>query len=277
MSDSEHARGGPHDAEFPEIDELLRGANPNPDRRNCPPQERLIALARARGSISDPFYKHLLTCSDCYREWQELRRRGVGAGSAGASGDLQPVPGSRSASTVVSAEASRSSGAERGRPPRRWPWWAIAVAAAIVAAVGTLSWLPPQFHRSSVEDAGARSSLTGSVEARRAQLDLRPFRVERREVPEETKSQPLVLTSSRLELTIILPDFSEPGRYDVKVIDHELKAHSSVTGDAVIQNERTQLTVALDLQSVPVGPCQLAIRHSPGEWRMYPAVIKSPL
>lgn len=56
-----------------EIDELLGGANPNPDRVGCPPRETLIELARRARPISDPWYEHLVKCSPCYREVRALQ------------------------------------------------------------------------------------------------------------------------------------------------------------------------------------------------------------
>ena len=77
MSNQDHPQGDSQDARFPEIDELLRNANPNPQRIGCPPADRLVELAQRRGAISDPVYQHLLRCNECYAEWQELRDPGA--------------------------------------------------------------------------------------------------------------------------------------------------------------------------------------------------------
>lgn len=62
---------------YREADELFRNANPNPDRRGCPPREVLGELARHERPIGDPWFDHLGECSECYREFQELRARTV--------------------------------------------------------------------------------------------------------------------------------------------------------------------------------------------------------
>lgn len=64
------------DAKFgDDIDEVLGGANPNPERVGCPPREVLIDLARRRQPLGAPAYEHLLKCSPCYREFRSLQRR----------------------------------------------------------------------------------------------------------------------------------------------------------------------------------------------------------
>jgi hypothetical protein len=40
----------------------------NPDRRGCPSQQILRALATRSRPIGDPWYEHLRSCSNCYRE-----------------------------------------------------------------------------------------------------------------------------------------------------------------------------------------------------------------
>jgi hypothetical protein len=56
-----------------EIDRLFEGANPNPDRRDCPSAEVIWSLARKQAPIGDPAYEHLTRCSPCYRDFRELQ------------------------------------------------------------------------------------------------------------------------------------------------------------------------------------------------------------
>ena len=86
-----------------EIDEVLRGANPNPARVGCPPRDVLVALSRRAKPIGDPAYHHLLECSPCYAEVRDMQR-----------------------ADVLSAYS---------RARSRW-WMAVLAAAAVVAAVG---------------------------------------------------------------------------------------------------------------------------------------------
>ena len=56
-----------------EIDEVLRGANPNPTRQGCPPHNVLVDLSRRAKPIGDPAYEHLLECSPCYGEVRDMQ------------------------------------------------------------------------------------------------------------------------------------------------------------------------------------------------------------
>lgn len=232
---TQNPRGEPHDADSSlddAVDKLFGGANPNPARVGCPPRQRLEQLARQRGTINDPFYEHLGHCSECYREWQAARR---------------------------------TLGQSHGRP--RW-WWMAAAAAVIMAVVGAV-WALRQL--GSLPGGAERPRQEAPLEAR-AQLDLRPYRVERRDAP-EAATRPLALQRGRVGVTIILPVGSDPGRYDIKVIDRELGTHASTTAEAVIRNHVTQLTTTLDLRSVASGSCQLALRREGESWRLYPAEL----
>lgn len=86
-----------------EIDEVLRGANPNPARVGCPPRDVLVALSRRAKPIGDPAYHHLLECSPCYAEVRDMQRADV----------------------LAAYSRARS----------RW-WMPVLAAAVVVAAVG---------------------------------------------------------------------------------------------------------------------------------------------
>jgi hypothetical protein len=86
-----------------ELDDVLRGANPNPTREGCLPREVLVALSRRDRSIDDPAWEHLLECSPCYCEVRDMQL----------------------AHLVALHE----------RPTRRW-WIGAAAAAALVVALG---------------------------------------------------------------------------------------------------------------------------------------------
>ncbi len=57
-----------------ELDQVLRGANPNPTRVGCPAHDVLVALSRRERAIEDPAYEHLLECSPCYVEVRDMQR-----------------------------------------------------------------------------------------------------------------------------------------------------------------------------------------------------------
>lgn len=86
-----------------ELDEVFRGANPNPTRQGCLPREVLVALSTRARPIDDPVWEHLLECSPCYCEVRDMQREHVLAA--------------------------------RERSTRRW-WIGAAAAAVLIVVVG---------------------------------------------------------------------------------------------------------------------------------------------
>ena len=220
-----------------DIDEVFSRANPNPDRIGCPPRDTLVRLARRQQPIGDPAYEHLAKCSPCYREFRELQ-------------ETAPV------STTVSRGTSRA-------------WMAAAaVAALVVVAFGTW-WLTRGESNSGTPQLASAPATT----SQRAELDLRKFAVLRSEQGAE-RQEPVVVPTGVVELTLLLPVGSEPGPYDIQVLDADLKSLSTAHSVAEIQNFITTLRATLDLRTVPPGAYQLAVRRQGDDWRMFPARIK---
>jgi hypothetical protein len=207
-----------------EIDEVLGGANPNPQRVGCPPRDVLSALAHRRRPIGDPAYEHLAKCSPCYREFRALQQ-GAAAISAGGA--------------------------------RRRRWWAAAAAAAVLLTAGT--WFV-------LSRAGGRTSAPAEVSA---QIDLRKYPVERSQEP-QAEPEALTLTRGRLNVTILLPVGSEPGEYEIRVLDSDLRQRASAVGTAAIRNYVTTLQTPIDLTGLPPGAYRLAVRRQGEEWRLFP-------
>jgi hypothetical protein len=90
-----------------ELDEVLRGANPNPTRQGCPTHDVLVALSRRERPIDDPAYEHLLECSPCYVEARDMQQAHVMA--------------------------------SHNRPSRHW--WIGAAAAAVLVVTAGVWWL----------------------------------------------------------------------------------------------------------------------------------------
>jgi hypothetical protein len=234
-----HAPQGPDHDDLPvrdEIDEVLSRANPNPNRAGCPPRDALIALARRAQPINDPAYEHLVKCSPCYREFRALQEAGTSA---------RPV-----------AAARRSSA------------WMLGAAAVLLVALTGVWWLTRG--ERSVQDA-AVASLANTTPAQ-AQLDLRRFAVLRSEQT-TAETAAVQLPAKVVDVTLLLPVGSEPGRYDVQLLDGELRSKSEATGTAVIDNFVTTLNVRLNLQALAPGAYQLAIRRQGDSWRMFPATV----
>ncbi len=56
------------------IKDFLRESFPNPERKGCPEEDVLQALAEDRIAPNDPALLHVGSCSECYREYLHLRR-----------------------------------------------------------------------------------------------------------------------------------------------------------------------------------------------------------
>ena len=54
--------------------DFLQELFPNPERKGCPDEDVLQALAEDRIAPNDPALLHVGSCSECYREYLHLRR-----------------------------------------------------------------------------------------------------------------------------------------------------------------------------------------------------------
>jgi hypothetical protein len=143
---------------------------------------------------------------------------------------------------------------------RRILAWASA-AAVVVLFAGAAVWF------AFVKGNG----LGQSMEFRTA-LDLRPYALMRGET-QGTREQ-LVIPRGRVMLTMLLPVGSEPGPYEVQILDSDLTSKASATGVADIRDHVTTLQATLDLASLPAGTYQLGVRRSGEDWQLFPAQVK---
>ena len=54
--------------------DFLQESFPNPERKGCPNEDVLQALAEGHIAPDDPALLHVGSCSECYREYLHLRR-----------------------------------------------------------------------------------------------------------------------------------------------------------------------------------------------------------
>ena len=217
-----------------DIDEVFSRANPNPDRVGCPPRETLARLAQRQQPIADPAYEHLAKCSPCFREFRALQE------------GLAHVP--------ARAEGRR--------------WLLAGVAASIALALSAGWWLIAR--QASVPESQT-TSVAPSVQLR-AEVDLRRFAVLRSEQT-QGEVEPVSLPRGSADLVILLPTGSEPGPYDVQLLDGDLRSRADAKGTAAIEDFVTTLRVRMDLGQLAVGRYQLAVRREGDSWRMFPAVV----
>jgi hypothetical protein len=149
-------------------------------------------------------------------------------------------------------------------PIRSWSRVWVPAAAVLVLVVGLVAvWL--------TRGRGVPSSTSADAPVS-AKLDLRRFSALRSTEPGET---PAAVTLPRrvVDLTLLLPVGSEPGPYDVQLLDTELTSRASAHTAAEVRDFVTTLSLTLDLRSLPPGTYQLAVRRQGDDWRMFPAVI----
>jgi hypothetical protein len=214
-----------------ELDEVLRGAHPNPTREGCPPHDVLVTLSRRERPIDDPAWEHLLDCSPCYAEVRDMQR----------------------AHLIATSDAAR----------RRW-LLAVAAAAVLVVAAGVW-WI--------VAGGGTPAIVPSSSTPLQVTLDLRPYSVTR---SAETPDSPPVLELPRgvVELTLLLPVGSEPGLYDVQLLDAGRRSVAAARGEATILEFVTTVSLTVDLLDLATGDYELAVRREGDGWRTFPVGVQ---
>jgi hypothetical protein len=219
-----------------EIDLLFGRANPNPSREGCPPSEVLLALSRRERPMEDPAYEHLAKCSPCFREFRAFQQ----------------------ADGVTRAITARS----------RLRWTVAAAAVILLAVIGAWS-----ARRRSSETIVPGPAVAGVTAEQTARLDLRPYAATRSD-ERRAEPDPLVVPRGRVSATILLPVGSEPGEYEVRVLDGNLESRASAKTTATIRNFVTTLEAKIDVGSLPPGGYRLAVRRQGGEWQMFPAQVR---
>lgn len=152
----------------------------------------------------------------------------------------------------------------RQRQRQRFVMLARSAAVAVVLLAAAVGWV---FVRgsSAVQRPNAREL--------HSELDLRPYTLTRG-APSADRQLPLLLPRARTRLTIFLPTGSEPGRYDVQVVNVRGVSEASTAGEASMQNQVTTLQTMLDLRGLTSGAYELKIRRIGQAWQQFPARVE---
>jgi hypothetical protein len=224
---------------FEELQDIVQQAIlrefPNPERKGCPGPASLRELANRPRPTRDVAWEHVTHCSPCYREFLDLR-------------------------TQVQVQLERR---RRAFLRRR----VVIAAVVVVLAGGAIA-----TYEISQRGALRNPPVAGPYES--ASLDLKDRSLTRSVEKQAPKTQPLILPAKRLDLSIFLPIGSEPGRYDVQLLQKIDEPLLSVSGEATVQNGTTILRARLDLTGKPAGSFLVGLRQPPADWTYYPVSIQ---
>jgi hypothetical protein len=152
-------------------------------------------------------------------------------------------------------EMGRGRAIEPVRAPKRS--FGLVAAAVLVLGIGLGLWM-------LTRGPGTPTSITG---------DLRQYALLRSDRPQP--SEPAFdLPPGLVQLTLVLPNGSEPGAYDIEVRGAGGRAVATGSGHATLQDFITRLESRIDLRSAPRGPSQLAIRRTGEDWQLFPVQIQ---
>jgi hypothetical protein len=133
----------------------------------------------------------------------------------------------------------------------------LLAAAVLVLGIGLALW-------TLTRRGGTPASITG---------DLRPYASLRSDRPQPSKPA-FDLPPRLVRLTLVLPNGSEPGTYDIEVRGAGGRAVASASGHATLQDFITRLESHIDLRKAPHGPSQLAIRRTGEDWQVFPVQVQ---
>lgn len=137
--------------------------------------------------------------------------------------------------------------------------WSTAAAAVVVLALMTTQMF-----------GGGRRATALPVHA---ELDLRPYALTRGS-SQRADFPPLPLPRGLATLTMLLPAGSEPGSYQIQILNSGSRSRASAAGEAELKDHVTMLRTLLDLSGLSPGAYQLAIRRSGQEWQLFPARLE---
>ena len=219
------------------VQDLALSAYPNPDRIGCPGHAALEEVASLPlSSRHELFQTHINRCSECLRELLEIRRR---------------------------------NNMHRQRL-RRKRWILTAFAASLILAAG----ITLMVRRQATPGPSAQSQVSRNQPELSRVVDLRPFVVERSARPASPTPPPIRLPASPVQTVFYLPVGVEPGPYEIRILDSELRTRANASGSAKLENFEAVIRTRLDLRGLTPGRYTLLMRRPGEEWREFPLIIE---
>ena len=150
------------------------------------------------------------------------------------------------------------------RRTRRWP----AIAAALLLALGGGSaWWA--FNRAAPGNPSEPLARVVPAIPDSTVLDLRPFSATRG-ADRPSPVAPLTIKPARQRVVIVLPRGSEPGAYELRVLNEALVEKVSAAATARLTSNGLTIETDLDASGMAPGKYTLALRHDGEDWRLYP-------
>ncbi len=217
---------------FEKLQEHVLEKYPNPERIGCIDHStlKMWVYTPEKLNLSDPKYLHVLKCAECTRELIELRR-------------LRDAQSERAKDEVPSHPS----------PAANWRWAVFAsVILCCLAVAGVTYW---RTHSVATPAQVAESTPVAVT------IDLSQAGTTR---GTDTTTVPAVVLPRRVvSAHVILPNFSPGGKYVVSVTTDRSGGSGKAVGpaNANVQGYHAELTVKLDLRSLPSGTYFLATTH----------------
>lgn len=245
------------------MNDFLLEAFPNPERKGCPDESTLKALAENRLPLDDPAGLHVGSCSECYAEYRHYRLDWKEAKEAeSASATSVSVPNDVQSSAIPLVAKQQSSRYKRS---------ILAVAASVLVICGAAIAYRYQHQPSTAPVSIASSSPVD------AKVDLFNAPTLRGVGDDASPLQQVSLPAAVVHLSVTLPRFSQSGRYEV-VVSQDRGGSLPVAkgfGTAVETNGKVGMDVTLDLRAAKTGSYFLAtVRGSDNGTYYYPLQVK---
>lgn len=237
------------------LKDFLLEAFPNPGRKGCPDEITLKALAQDRLPANHAARLHVGSCSECYAEYRHYRLDWADLG--GSASPTQPLH----STSIVSSSAALH---------RLRVLLAVAASLILFCGAGYLVY----WHNHSETPPNSLSALSQPVPAT---VDLFNSGTIRGVDNNATPLHEVSLPAAIVHLSVILPRFSDPGRYDVMVSKSQdgTGVVAMDAGQTISRGNRVTVAVTLDLRAAIIGSYFLAtVRSSDDGTYYYPLKIK---
>jgi len=144
---------------------------------------------------------------------------------------------------------------------------ALAAAAVVLIAAGGLTY----FGRNRV--MSLRGDTQTNATTQPLLIDYRGEGTTRSEAGDPARKSVTVPRAS-LEATILLPIGSEPGQYQLRLLDGDKRSKLNTEAAGDLKDLAVRVNVKLDLRSLPSGAYTLELRRQGEDWDPHPLIIR---